>query len=459
MPSGTGSPLAGDAGVFTWGGAAFHGLAYDSQGWHDYGGLAYDSGSVIGTQAMTNGTYAFMSQEETGWVSNPSYVRAYKIQNGALTELPALVLGGGIGTGVAAVGSTVFVASGINSGGGPGYLYAYNFNGSSWTNITSYYTSEWGYVWSFDGHAVYMSPLLSGGPGVYWFDGSSLTYIGTYASPTLYSQLAGYDHYAFVPVTNGVIAYTATAGGVQQLATYTWPDGLHSSSVAADGTTGTVYLTGYNDTQTRLVTLAFNGSSFTLTSARVGGVSDYGSVAVDKNYLYIANGSGITAYPHICQTSGPIAQCADGTDNDGNGLVDMADTCGCSSTADTLEANDGVLCPLPAPTPPPAYTIICTELHRQGLMPDAWMQADQDFGHKMPAIVMNGYHAWARPVVSLMQRSHAFTMFVYAFAHPWAQEMAYLQGVEDHGSFLGILVMVVGVPFSALVGLFVTPWW
>ena len=91
-------------------------------------------------------------------------------------------------------------------------------------------------------------------------------------------------------------------------------------------------------------------------------------------------------------------------------------------------------------------------------MPDAWMEADAAFGAKMPAVVMNGYHLWAKPVVALMQRSHAFTMFVNSIAQPWAQEMAYLEGVEEHGSFAGLLVMIFGIPFSALLGIFVTPW-
>jgi hypothetical protein len=183
------------------------------------------------------------------------------------------------------------------------------------------------------------------------------------------------------------------------------------------------------------------------------------SDGIDNNGNGVADGADSCSCSSIYDESEAFdtnlcSQCSDGIDNDASGAADMADTCACSASNDNDESYDINLCPITITS-----TIICTELHRQGLMPDSWMQADQDFGHKMPAIVMNGYHAWARPVVSLMQRSHAFTMFVYAFAHPWAQEMAYLQGVEDHGSFLGILVMVVGVPFSALVGIFVTPWW
>lgn len=458
QPSGASSIVANTAGVFAWGGDAFHGLKYDGHGWQYYGGLYYDSGSMLGTQGAADGDYAFMSMEETGWVWNPSYVRAYKIQDGSLVELPALVLGGGIGTGVGVAGNAVFVASGISGGGGPGYLYAYRFDGN-WHSIASYYLDQAGWnVWSFDGQVVYVSGW-SGGLSAYWFDGASFTSIGGLATMSAFGQLAGYGHYVFDPVTNGLIAYTVTATGVEQLGSYSWPDGLHSGSVTVDATTGTVYLTGYNDTQTRLVALSFDGHSLTLKSAQQGVSSYFGSLAVDKNYLYMSTNAGITAYPHLCLISGPMPQCSDSVDNDGNGVADMADTCGCSSSSDLLEASDGVLCPLPAPTPPAYTTVICTELNRQGLLPDKWMLADQRFGASMPAVVMNGYHFWARPLVRLMQQSHTVTTAVNFFAQPWAQEMAHLEGVEPEGSFAGAFVMVVGIPLSALFGVLFTPWW
>lgn len=100
----------------------------------------------------------------------------------------------------------------------------------------------------------------------------------------------------------------------------------------------------------------------------------------------------------------------------------------------------------------PPTTVICTELHRQGLLPDEIMTADAQFGAKMPQVVMNGYHLWAKPLVSLMQKSDTVTLFVNYFAQPWAQEMAYQEGVYEHGSYLGKLLMVIGIPVSALLG-------
>lgn len=156
---------------------------------------------------------------------------------------------------------------------------------------------------------------------------------------------------------------------------------------------------------------------------------------------------------HLC-----TSQCSDGIDNNGNGYSDTADYCGCSAADDNIEAYDANLCPWGDYHLDYSGTVICTELHRQGLMPDEWMSADKSFGHKMPALVMDGYHFWANPVVKLMRRSHAFTMFVYTIAHPWAQEMAHLEGVEREGSLTGIYVMVVGIPISALFGILFTPW-
>jgi hypothetical protein len=97
-------------------------------------------------------------------------------------------------------------------------------------------------------------------------------------------------------------------------------------------------------------------------------------------------------------------------------------------------------------------TVICTELNRQGLLPDDLMEADSSFGARMPRVVMDGYHIWANPVVNMMQESPRVTQVVNAIAQPWAREMAYREGATTEGSYVGLLLMVVGIPFSAIVG-------
>lgn len=104
-------------------------------------------------------------------------------------------------------------------------------------------------------------------------------------------------------------------------------------------------------------------------------------------------------------------------------------------------------------TPESTGTIICTELHRQGLLPDDILEADAHFGARMPGVVMDGYHFWAEPVVTLMQKSDTVTSIVNVFAQPWAKEMAYQEGARSEGSLVGKLLMIIGVPLSGAIGI------
>ena len=105
--------------------------------------------------------------------------------------------------------------------------------------------------------------------------------------------------------------------------------------------------------------------------------------------------------------------------------------------------------------PPVWGSVICTELYRQGLMDEVIFKADQAFGmhlrnNNREALV--GYHFWAKPVVSLMQKSSAFTQMVNVLARPWSYEMAHRMGTRDKGSFVGKLLMDAGVPICRGIG-------
>ncbi len=100
-------------------------------------------------------------------------------------------------------------------------------------------------------------------------------------------------------------------------------------------------------------------------------------------------------------------------------------------------------------------SVICTELYRQGLMPERVWRADQAFGRRLSVSDPNtvvGYHAWAPTVVHLMKSSSIATSFVALFALPWAKEMAYRMGVETTGSLFGRTVMYIGMPICRAVG-------
>lgn len=103
--------------------------------------------------------------------------------------------------------------------------------------------------------------------------------------------------------------------------------------------------------------------------------------------------------------------------------------------------------------------IICTELHRQGLMSDIIFKADQEFGEMMRnkhPYAMKGYYYLAKPIVELMRKSETFTKAVSFFAIPWANEMAYQMGAIEQGSFAGKLIMLIGLPLCTLVGIIIS---
>ena len=100
-------------------------------------------------------------------------------------------------------------------------------------------------------------------------------------------------------------------------------------------------------------------------------------------------------------------------------------------------------------------TVICTELHRQGLMSDEIREADERFGRMISATspeTMLGYHYWAIPIVNLMQKSRLFTKIVWTVARPWAYHMAYEMGTLEKDNLLGKVLMKVGAFISKIIG-------
>lgn len=94
-------------------------------------------------------------------------------------------------------------------------------------------------------------------------------------------------------------------------------------------------------------------------------------------------------------------------------------------------------------------TVICGELHRQGLMDDETYQKDHLFGlyvRENWPYAMDGYHFWAKPVVKLMQKSKIFTKVISCFALPWAEYMS------GHPNILGQFLMSVGLPMCEIIG-------
>jgi len=91
-------------------------------------------------------------------------------------------------------------------------------------------------------------------------------------------------------------------------------------------------------------------------------------------------------------------------------------------------------------------TVICTELHRQGLMPEEIYKADSEYGKSLDDDTMRGYLSWGIPVAGAMGKSPILTAIVKPFALNWAYHMA-----GEHNSF-GKIALAVGIPICRWLG-------
>ena len=94
-------------------------------------------------------------------------------------------------------------------------------------------------------------------------------------------------------------------------------------------------------------------------------------------------------------------------------------------------------------------TVICGELHRQGIMGLDIYVLDAQFGDYLvenDPFVMIGYMTWAPYIVRGMRKSKIFSKFIAFFGMAWANEMA---GREN---ILGKAIMAVGMPTCRVIG-------
>jgi|GEM_PF-5530902 len=95
-------------------------------------------------------------------------------------------------------------------------------------------------------------------------------------------------------------------------------------------------------------------------------------------------------------------------------------------------------------------TVVCTELHRQGLIPAEVYEYDALY--EVPEDVYQGYLKIAAPIVAKMKKSKAFTSAVAMIAIPTATEMASRVNPEIKGTIIGKIVLAVMIPICGFVG-------
>jgi hypothetical protein len=110
------------------------------------------------------------------------------------------------------------------------------------------------------------------------------------------------------------------------------------------------------------------------------------------------------------------------------------------------------------PTPPKASglmdSVICTELHDQGIMSTELYLKDSEYGRILqnthPHTIV-GYHSWAKPVVKLMKRSTIFTKIISYPAMKWAKHIA-----GEESSAVGYVCQNIGEPLCNILGRIIT---
>ena len=65
-------------------------------------------------------------------------------------------------------------------------------------------------------------------------------------------------------------------------------------------------------------------------------------------------------------------------------------------------------------------TVLCTALHAHGIMPDKIFKADKVHGKNLPTDVINGYHAWAKPIARQMHKRKWLAQVLSPLILPWA---------------------------------------
>ena len=98
-------------------------------------------------------------------------------------------------------------------------------------------------------------------------------------------------------------------------------------------------------------------------------------------------------------------------------------------------------------------SVICTELNKQGHLPDEILIFDTIHGRcHIDEYSYIGYRAWGDTVVKWMQKSKIVTHIVKPFARAWAYEMASRVTPNIKGNLLGKVLYKFGLPICRYIG-------
>ena len=108
----------------------------------------------------------------------------------------------------------------------------------------------------------------------------------------------------------------------------------------------------------------------------------------------------------------------------------------------------------------PGGTVICTSMHKLGLISDDLYKLDAEFGAMVTAadpLTIDGYRAWATPVAKYILGDSVGSKLALSIVSPlakaWTAEMAHVMRPKQYGpNNLGKVIMFLGRPLCRLVG-------
>ena len=248
----------------------------------------YDTGTESG-KLWHDGQYIYV----TNWTDG---IRAFSFDGAILTEEAHYVDGTSSAGDVWGDGTYIYLDE--PNIGNPG-LNVFSFNGSSFTLLDTYNTSDSQGVWG-DGTYLYVADR-GAGIRAFSFDGSSLSLIDTYNTTGEARHIIGDRDYIYVADSaSGVHAFTFNGSSFTLLDTYNtsgsakkvWTDGSH---VYVSDVTG-----GFH-------ALSFDGSSFSLVNT-YSSANAANSLFSDGEYIYgVDNANGLMVFSGFeCTLADPL---------------------------------------------------------------------------------------------------------------------------------------------------------
>jgi len=97
-------------------------------------------------------------------------------------------------------------------------------------------------------------------------------------------------------------------------------------------------------------------------------------------------------------------------------------------------------------------TVLCTEIHRQGLMSDADYSGDSQYGSHFDLDTVAGYRFIATPIAKKMRTSPLLTAIIKPFVLAWTQHSLFKIGACPYESRLGVALETLLAPVCNVIG-------